>query len=651
MSHRAIYAFAWDIAEAGTPRAIEELRALHLDTVTLAGSYHAGKFLRPHGMRGKVYFPEDGTIYFRPDLARYGQIKPVVNSLLEERDVLRELTSSDRIATNVWLVLLHNSLIGQAHPEVCATNAFGDRYVYSLSPSHPWARDYAVSLARDVTESYPVTGITLASPGYAPYSHGFHHEFSMLRHNCWLDNLLALDFSAHAIARARAAGIDAERLRQQVAEDIDSYLDSDIDFPDDMAEAFWLADVQSDGDLRRYLDFRIGEATSLVAEIRAAVRPDVSVAVIPSVARPAAAGWYQGADLEMMADAADILEVCFYDSSAARIASDLFDIRRRLRGAGRVRAVLRPGPPDMSAKSAFLEVGRGATRRRHRRVRLFQLGASAPRQPGLDSRCHGSIRMSSRFAGKTVAITGAAGGIGQALCRFFAAEGASIAAIDRDGSVDDLAQSLRDEGANARAAVASTAAPDAVAEAFAGFGDVHRRVNNAGFSTQPTLAATDPAGWQAHLDGNLNGSFNCTYAVLPQMVVRGSGNIVNIGSVNGLLALSGPAYSAAKAGLISFTKALALEYGRHGIRANAVLPATVRTAVWSQRAAKKPDLLTSWARWYPLGRIVEPDEVAQVVAFLASDAASAVTGVAIPVDCGLTAGNIVMARELTLEAF
>ena len=88
MSYRAIYAYAWDIAETGVRSAVDEFRGLGLNTVTIAGSYHAGKFLRPHGVNGKVYFPEDGTAYFKADDKRYGAIKPVANSMLAERDIL-----------------------------------------------------------------------------------------------------------------------------------------------------------------------------------------------------------------------------------------------------------------------------------------------------------------------------------------------------------------------------------------------------------------------------------------------------------------------------------------------------------------------------------------------------------------------------------
>jgi hypothetical protein len=121
-----------------------------------------------------------------------------------------------------------------------------------------------------------------------------------------------------------------------------------------MAEAFWRADIAADGDLRRYLDFRNGVVTSLVAEIRSAVRPDADVAVIPSVARPTSGAWYEGSDLAALAEATGIIEACFYEPSAMRVKADLFDIRRRLRGAGKLRGILRPSHPDLSTKSEFL---------------------------------------------------------------------------------------------------------------------------------------------------------------------------------------------------------------------------------------------------------------------------------------------------------
>jgi hypothetical protein len=359
MSYRAIYVYAWDVAESGVSGAIDRFQSLGLDTVTIAGSYHAGKFLRPHGKGGKVYFPEDGTVYFKSDASRYGAIKPIPHSMIASgADLVGALATQDRLATNVWLVLLHNTRLGSAHPKSTVANAFGDRYIYSLCPSAPDARAYAVGLAVDATESYPVVGISLETPGFLPYAHGFHHEFALNRPNRWLDAQLGLCFCEHCVAGAKRAGIQADLLRRRVASDIEAYLASDIDFPPDMAEAFWLADTRADGDLAAFLDWRCTVVTSLVQDIRDAVRKTATVAVIPSVARPTGGAWYEGSDLKALAGAAGVIEACFYEPGASRIKADLHDVRRRLRGAGTLRGILRPAFPDLEAKDEFLEAMR-----------------------------------------------------------------------------------------------------------------------------------------------------------------------------------------------------------------------------------------------------------------------------------------------------
>jgi NAD(P)-dependent dehydrogenase (short-subunit alcohol dehydrogenase family) len=259
------------------------------------------------------------------------------------------------------------------------------------------------------------------------------------------------------------------------------------------------------------------------------------------------------------------------------------------------------------------------------------------------------------FKNKVIAITGASGGIGRELCQYFGGEGAAIAAFDKSQAVTTFAEQLRAKGIRAESAVVdisdATAVGTAFAEVTSALGAIDILINNAGVTRHPSLEHTTPEGFSEEIDVNLNGAYACAYAVLPGMKARRRGAIVNIGSVNGLAALGDAAYSAGKAGLISLTKALALEFGRYNIRSNIVCPGTVRTPIWDERVARNPKVLTELERWYPLGRIVEPIEVMRAVAFLASDAASAITGVVLPVDCGLTAGNIVMARELTLEDF
>jgi hypothetical protein len=351
MSYRAIYAYPWDLADEGVADVARAVEALGIDTVTVAGSYHAGKFLRPHGRSGKVYFPEDGTAYFRIDPSRYGSIEPVLNSLVRERDVLRELTERPGVATNAWLVLLHNTRLGERHPNATVKNAFGDAYVYSLCPSAPAAREYASALCQDLTENYAVTGISIETPGFLPYAHGYHHEFAMVKPSRWLDTRLGLCFCDHCVAGAEAGGIDATRLKARVRDEVDTYLDGALDLPDDMAEAIWVSDVATDGALSGFLGWRCHVVTSLVRDIRRVVRADATVAVIPSVARPTAGAWYEGSDLRALAGAAGIIEACFYEPTVPRVRADVADTRRRLAGVGTLRGILRPGFPDLQSRN------------------------------------------------------------------------------------------------------------------------------------------------------------------------------------------------------------------------------------------------------------------------------------------------------------
>lgn len=261
----------------------------------------------------------------------------------------------------------------------------------------------------------------------------------------------------------------------------------------------------------------------------------------------------------------------------------------------------------------------------------------------------------SDLAGKVAMITGAAGGIGRHLARRFGESGAAVAVLDQKDEAVAVAGELAEKGMKAHGAVADIADADQVGAAVADFraalGPISILVNNAGFSSKATLEQTTTETWRYDVDGNLNGTFNCTHAVLSDMKETKAGAIVNIASVNGLAGFGDPAYSAAKAGMINLTKSLAMEYGRFGIRANVICPGTVRTPVWDHRIERNPEILSELESWYPLRRIVEPDEVAKVALFLASDEASAVTGAMLPVDCGLMAGNVVMTRNLTLEEF
>ncbi len=261
-----------------------------------------------------------------------------------------------------------------------------------------------------------------------------------------------------------------------------------------------------------------------------------------------------------------------------------------------------------------------------------------------------------RFLGKTALVTGGGGGIGGAIAERLAFEGAAVGVLDRRGdAAAEAAARVEGGGGKACALTAEIVDPDSVAAALAdmaeAIGAPDVLVNNAAWALKGDLESTDLDDWRAELETDLDGQFVCAKAVLPGMVEKGAGVIVNIGSVNGLLALGNPAYSAAKAGLLSFTRSLAVEYGPKGIRANMVSPGTVETDIetWRIRREKNPQIFEQLARWYPVGRVGRPDDIAAAVAFVAADEAAFVNGANLVVDGGLTAGLPVMIEELILE--
>jgi NAD(P)-dependent dehydrogenase (short-subunit alcohol dehydrogenase family) len=262
-----------------------------------------------------------------------------------------------------------------------------------------------------------------------------------------------------------------------------------------------------------------------------------------------------------------------------------------------------------------------------------------------------------RFEGRAALVTGAGHGIGRGIAARLAAEGAAVCVAELDGEAGDRVAGELPGGAFAvRCDVTDRASVDAAVSAAADrFGRLDVLVNNVGIDTGTPFDLIDDEDWARNSEPTLYGTVRCVQAALPHLLASPvGGSVVSIGSVNGLAAFGSPAYSAAKAGLQSLTQNLALRYSARGVgllgpdsgagtrtdgpvrpvRFNLVAPGTIRTRSWAGREA----LVDKLARQYPLGRVGEPEDIAAAVAFLASDDASWITGLTVPVDGGLLAG-------------
>ncbi|RVT83421.1 SDR family oxidoreductase [Rhodobacteraceae bacterium CCMM004] len=246
----------------------------------------------------------------------------------------------------------------------------------------------------------------------------------------------------------------------------------------------------------------------------------------------------------------------------------------------------------------------------------------------------------------TAVVTGAAGDIGRAIVERLLGDGYAVEGWDRDASrLAENDAAFADQGYASRCV--DLLDMSAVADASAAARDypVRLLVNNAGGVTDAvTLKTAGEADFQRDLDLNLTAAWRCLDRLRNDL--SGGGAVVNVASINGMGVYGFPGYSAAKAGLLHLTRFAAVELGKMGIRVNAVAPGTVRTKAWDSRLENDPALFDKIADWYPLKRICEPADVAAAVAFLAGDDARMITGVALPVDGGLTAGLDRLASDL-----
>lgn len=256
-----------------------------------------------------------------------------------------------------------------------------------------------------------------------------------------------------------------------------------------------------------------------------------------------------------------------------------------------------------------------------------------------------SAPTSTQSERRCVVVSGAASGIGAAAVLAFLRDGDTVIAGDIDeAGLAQLGDALTSEEAPRYLAHAlDVTSADSVTE-FVEFaerevGRVDVLFNNAGIAPVGSCLETTDETWRSVMAVDLDGAFRLVRALLP-VLIRCRGNVVNTASVSGIGAdYNYAAYNAAKGGIVNLTRSLAIDYGKRGVRVNAVAPGPVRTPLLQKNLESLPALEATFARFVPLGRIAEPEEVVHVVRFLASADASFVTGAVLPVDGGVTAWN------------
>jgi len=360
--YASVYAYPWDVQDETPAAFCASVREnLGADTVSIAASYHAAKLILPHNPRRKIYYPDDGSLYFQPDPAawRDSPIIPHVAVMAREADPLAALCQeAGRTGLGViaWTVCLHNTRLGERYPLYAPRNAFGDATITYLCPSQPAARAYVRCLVGDLARRYPLQGIQLEAAHHLPFVHGFHHEMQQLPVTPALAILLGLCFCDACLTLAQDAGLDGQAVRGFVAREVGQLLEAEGGEDDPWArlEAYW-AD-RLDGELGRYMALRRVSVDALLREVYQAVDGRTKVflqeaSVVGSGDHTPVAdlAWQSGLSLPPVPATADGLAILGYFAGLERWIAEMDAYRALLPTGLPVEIGLRPCIPDCAS--------------------------------------------------------------------------------------------------------------------------------------------------------------------------------------------------------------------------------------------------------------------------------------------------------------
>jgi hypothetical protein len=361
------YLFAHDVLDETAPTVLQRLEQAGLNEAVMATAYHHSRDVFPHNPRRNVEYLEGGTVYFRPDFARYSDTRliPRVAAIAGDRDPLGALCDEAQrrgMRVSAWMVMLHNTRLAFEAPDCAPVTALGDPLLNCLCPANPSVRAFAEALAGDVAR-YDLESIKLEALSYMGFDHGYHHERSFIPLSPNIRFLLGLCFCTYCLANAGSTGVDVERVHKHVAAVIASVLESSRNETNETElEESKLRD-ECDGELGRFLNARLDVITSLAERVSAAVHAvapatrvvflDPSGATLgyatgtPATDNTATSiAWRDGIDLSAVAQRCDGLGMLGYFADPRRLELEVEAYRHVLPDSAPLEVLLRPMAPD-----------------------------------------------------------------------------------------------------------------------------------------------------------------------------------------------------------------------------------------------------------------------------------------------------------------
>ncbi|MCS6806822.1 MAG: hypothetical protein RMM98_15280 [Acidobacteriota bacterium] len=348
MTYSSIFVYPWDVADEGEEHVLRTVKEkIGVSSISIAVTYHAGKFLLPHNPRRRVYFPEDGVLYFRPRARAFAQseIKPRVASLVTEKNLLPVvIEKAQRLGIRItgWMVCLHNSYLGSLYPQYAAQNVYGDRYFFSLCPSHDAVRRYVCIVLSELLQGQPLDAVELESLGFMGFRYGFHHEAEGLPLDEGAEFLLSLCFCEACKKRSLERGVNGNRLQRDIRTRLDRFLATSSDPLGSLRET--IDGIPGLSDYLRVRHETVEHFLRQLWEIAQGARTRLILFTLPDVIN-----WTMGIELPRLGHLVSAVEVAYYRKATAEMVSTISAVRDVLPRQTELYIALRPSFPDGSS--------------------------------------------------------------------------------------------------------------------------------------------------------------------------------------------------------------------------------------------------------------------------------------------------------------
>jgi hypothetical protein len=271
-STKGLFAHAWDLSDPGADYLTDWMGQVGLDVLCLAGSYHSGWFVHPHSKNHRLFMTEGSVVYFHPQESLYAEtsLRPRVASFAEQTNwmtVAAESAQRNSVRLVSWTVGVHNTFLGQRHPECTQQNIYGDSLPHALSIGHDATREYLKALCKDLATNYPLHGIQLEAFGWLSFRHSHHHERDLTGLSTLEQQLLSLCFNSQTVAKAEAVGIDVGKVREVIMSTLEAAFREAPQRPQGHPQSLAELELRSP-ELQSYVQFLHHLAYSLIIEIK-----------------------------------------------------------------------------------------------------------------------------------------------------------------------------------------------------------------------------------------------------------------------------------------------------------------------------------------------------------------------------------------------